>query len=224
MPLFSRRNMPTARSWRVRVQLRIAVVGLLPLLFLSGCQFLGTTPTPPPGWRSPVSNLLIDDTSIPSGWIAPSPSDTSIDPTANRVYRIWMNPLNSGKVLEQIWRSYTVADAKAKYSDLVRTQYAPNGPLPANTFFVAFQPPAEISMQANAADDFYLACGWWGVAYCQAFARYRNYVIQLQVDRELTYQGHTSEGVTDADVGTLLSAMNSQASQVLATIALQPSP
>ena len=90
---------------------------LLVVISLPACQLVIPSPIPPPGWRTPVRDLIVGDGAFPLDWTAAM--DTSSDPTVNHVGRIWSNPLGS-RVDEGIWRAYTEADAKEKYAELLR--------------------------------------------------------------------------------------------------------
>ena len=141
---------------------------------------LEPTPTPLPGWRSPVSELFIDEAVFPEGWHVDFPEDSVTDPSVNHVGRSWGRQGISGTVTQAIWRTYTVAEAERWYNELRASQYHPRSTLPSYELFLEFEPPDEIDFQSQVADEFYLACGWWTSAYCEVIARYRNYGVEMR--------------------------------------------
>lgn len=202
----------------MNTQLRLTLTLFL-VISLAGCA---STLTPLPGWRSPVSELFVDESVFPEGWHIDFPEDTASDPTANHVGRSWGRVGVSGTVAQGIWRAYTAADAERKYAELHKSQFQPNGPLYPDTVFIEFEPPAEIRFQSQIADEFYLACGWWGVAYCGVVARYRNYVVYMRLEREAEYEGHVSEGLTYPEIEAVVKAMDTEFAEAMETF--YPSP
>ena len=76
---------------------------------------------PPPGWRSPVADLLLDPTDLPEGWRIDLefPRTKMLNPAINHVAREWWNPEEgSTGITQSIWRAYTQADARDKYTEL----------------------------------------------------------------------------------------------------------
>lgn len=148
--------------------------------------------------------LLLDETSFPEDWrLGLDVPEYAQGPTTNHVSREWWRQSGSGIINQSIWRAYTVRDAQEKYAELVKTQYAPSRPLPADRLFVEFTQPAEIPFQSALADQFNLACGWWDKAYCLTIAQYRNYVVFLRVDHQANIQGAYSDGMTDDEIEAL---------------------
>ena len=177
---------------------------LLVVISLPACQLVIPSPIPPPGWRTPVRDLIVGDGAFPLDWTAAM--DTSSDPTVNHVGRIWSNPLGS-RVDEGIWRAYTEADAKEKYAELLRQSiFHASQSIYVHDYFVQFEPPTDIVFVSHVADESYFACGWVSLAYCELVARYRNYVVAFQLDRQVERQGHQSAGLTDKDIETLVTA------------------
>ena len=171
----------------------VACCGLLPSF--------GPGSSPPTGWRDPVYKLLIDDASFPEGWQVLFPEDTSTDRTVNKVYRTWGRVGIPGKAIQVIWRAYTIADAEEKYDEL-QSQYTPT-PSPFGHTFIPFEPPDEIEFRSRLADEFRLGCGWYGIPYCLANARYRNYVVDLTIDLEvedIDSPGNYSNGLTYEEI------------------------
>ncbi len=199
---------------------RFRAMLVLPLfMLLASCGlFRSPTPTPLPGWRSPVSELFVDESAFPEGWKSGSPEGTIIDPTVNHVTQEWGHPGVAGTVRQSIWRGYTAADVQDKYDELRKTQFAPSRPLYPGTLYVPFDPPTEIAFQSQVADQFYLACGWWGNAYCEVIARYRNYVVELWLDREAEYEGHISHGLTYPEIEAVIRAMDAKCAWALETL------
>ena len=173
------------------------------------------TPMPPPGWRSPVSELFVDKSAFPEEWQIGSVKGATMDPTVNHVAREWGRKEISGTAFQSIWRAYTVADAERKYDELRASQFEPSRPLYPGTIFVPFAPPAEINLQSQVADELYLACGWWGVAYCEVVARYRNYTVELRLDLEAEYEGHTTVGLTYPEIETIVRAMDAKFAEAM---------
>ena len=197
---------------------------MFPLLALvTSCGVLSpATPTALPGWRSSVSELFVDDSVFPEGWRTDFPEDTVTDPTINHIGRSWGRRGISGTVTQAIWRAYTVADAQRKYNELRTSQFHPKRTLPPYELFLEFEPPDEIDFQSQVADEFYLACGWWTSAYCEVVARYHNYVVDIRLDLEAEYAGHTSHGLTYAEIETVVTAMDTKFAEAMAQF--YPSP
>jgi hypothetical protein len=188
------------------------------LIFLASCGQWAPAPTPLPGWRSPVSDLFLDASALPQGWTILHPEYTVTDPTINHVGREWGHPGLSGQVRQSIWRSYTVADAQDKYDELRQTQFAPSRSLYPGMLYVPFEPPVEITFRSQMADKFYLACGWWRWAYCEVVVRYRNYVVELSLDREAEYEGHITQGLSYSEIESVIKAMDTRFVQVLESL------
>jgi hypothetical protein len=177
------------------------------------------TPTPPPGWRSLVSDLLLGDDAFPEGWarIRDLPKGSLTDPTVNHVYRSWWNAAQGvGKTDQAIWRSYTIEDAIHQYTELRQQgMLLPNYTPSPWDFFVEFKPPPEIDFRSQIADQFYLACGWLYGAQCHVIARYHNYVTYASLDLEAEYEGHIDHGLTYPEVDTVVRAMDAKFAEAL---------
>lgn len=187
------------------------------VLTATGCRWL-IQPTPPPGWRSRVSDLLAEESAFPRHWVVLHSEDTSTDPAVNHVVRRWGRPGTPGTVTQAIWRVYTVSRARSKYEELRNSQFRPSRPLPPGTVFVQFEPPSEFSFQSQTADEFYLACGWWDTAYCEIIARYRNYVVDMRLEREAELDGHRTYGLTSSEIEAVVKAMDAKFEQFFASL------
>ncbi len=203
-----------------------AVVGLLAL-----CRL---TPWPrwiapaPPGWRTPVAELLLDESDYPDGWYVDfnAPENLFMDPTVNHVDRQLGNPgKGSAYILQSIWRAYTLGDARSKYTELRETPplVAWFTPSPSD-YYVKFQPSTEISFQSKVADEFYVACGWVVWSYCEAVARYHNYVVDLRLPLEASSQGHVEQGLTYTEIEKVLEMMDAKFAAFLTTLSAPTSP
>ncbi len=192
------------------------------ILIMIGCRVIpiwGPTPTPLPGWRSPVSALLVDDSAFPKGWVRVREFPVTPDPTINHVYRKWWGQAwGDARTADQaIWRAYTIEDAQEKYKELRRQPmllqtYTPK---PWDEVYIEFRPPPEIGFRSQVADEFYLACGWLEVAQCHVIARYRNYVTYMVLDLEAQYEGHINHGLTYAEIETVLRAMDAKFAEAM---------
>jgi hypothetical protein len=183
---------------------------------------VGITPTPMPGWRSPVYQLLVDDTIFPQDWAVEFPQDTSTDPTTNHVGRTWGNMVNGAGAEQAIWRAYSIVDAQRKYDEL-QTQFNPSRPSVPNAIFVEPKTPTEISFQSQVADEMHLACGWVHIAYCVVVARYRNYVTDIRVDLQAEHEGIHSNGLTYEQIENIVTAMDAKFANFLSTLPLATS-
>lgn len=174
-------------------------------LILTGCYAFRT---PPPGWRDPVYQLLLQEDSFPDGWDAGYEVPAHIkDPTTNHVTMEWLHD-NGGLVYQSIWRAYTIEDAKSKFNELKHPPYGSEA-LTSGTKNVAFTPPSEIKFKSAKADEFYIVCGRLDYAYCIIASRYRNYVVSLHVDLSGTIGDYTQdEGLTYSEIETLLRDMD----------------
>lgn len=199
---------------RVGVKLRLGL-----MFFLAGCAWIRSTATPLPGWRSPVSELLVNDSAFPEEWHLLSEADT--DPTVNHVARRWGH-ISGAKAIQAIWRAYTVADSKRKYTELRQNQFHPSQPLNPGTIFIEFEQPAEINFQSHIADEFYLACGWLDWASCVVVARYRNYAVVIRMDQEAELKGEHTDGLTYAEIETVLKAMDAKFVEKLDSLPTPP--
>lgn len=181
------------------------------------------TPTPRPGWRSPVSELFVDESAFPEGWRGDFPEDTTMDPTVNHVAREWGRAGVSGTVTQAIWRAYTVAEAEAKYNEVYAESHFERGqPLNPGSIFIPFELPVEINFQSQVADEFRLACGWWDEAYCQVVARYRNYVVYMRLEREAACEGQVTRGLTYTEIEAVVRAMDAKFAEALDSFSTQP--
>jgi hypothetical protein len=203
---------------------------LLLAMLVTGCNGAGLPqsvfPTPP-GWRSPVAELLLDESDFPDGWQIDfnSPQDLFMDPTVNHVGReLWNPEKGSAGILQSIWRSYTVSDAKKGYTELRQSPLllARLTPIPED-FYVEFNPPPELSFQSQVADEFYMACGWVVWAHCKVVARYRNYTVELNLALEAEHQGHISQGLTYIEIEVALKAMDNKFQEFFSS-QLTPTP
>jgi hypothetical protein len=192
------------------------------VVFTVGCQQKvlpqSVIPTPP-GWRSPVAELLMDESDFPEGWQISfnSPQDLFMDPTVNHVGReLWNPEKGSAYILQSVWRAITVEDARRKYTELRQSPLllARLTPSP-DDFYVEFRPPAEFSFQSKVADEFYIACGWVVWSYCEIVARYHNYVVDLQLPLEANYQGRARQGLTYVEIERVLETMEAKFAEFL---------
>lgn len=198
------------------MNLRWCACALLSLAVLAvGCKSREPLhPVPPPGWRSPVAELLLDETDLPAGWQVDLefPRGRIMDPTINHVAREWWNPeKGSAGIMQSIWRAYTIEDAQEKYNKLRRQ------PMLLQTYtpqpwdiYVEFRPSPEIGFRSQVADEFYLACGWLYGAECHVIARYRNYVTCMALDLETEYAGHVHHGLTYSEIEAIVRAMDAK--------------
>jgi len=180
----------------------------------------------PPGWRSLVSDLLLDDGAFPEGWVRErdSPKDSLNDPTINHVYRSWWGQAKGhGGVEQSIWRAYKIADAEELYEDLRGRQFLEGYTPPPDESYAEFRPPHEINFQSKIADEFYIACGWRAWGYCQVLARYRNYVTYMKLDLDGQYKGYTTIGLTYLEIETILNAMDAKFAEFLSAFPLATS-
>lgn len=180
---------------------------------LQGCKISGATPTPLPGWRYPVYQLLVEDSIFPQGWTATFPQDTSVDPTANHVWRTWSH--SAGARAEQaIWRGYSITDAQTKYDEL-QQQFNPSRPMEPNAKYVELKPPTSIDTKNLVADEMYLACGWVYIAYCEVIARYRNFVTDIRMDLDEEFEDAHSEGLSYEQIDKIIRAMDNKFGEFL---------
>jgi len=196
-------------------------------IIVMGCQATRVwepTPTPPPGWRSPVSTLLVEDNAFPEGWVRAREFPDTPDPTINHVYRRWWGKARGAGAADQaIWRAYTIEDAREKYTELrQQSMLLPDYTPSPWEFYVEFKPPPEIGFRSQIADEFYLACGWLYGAECHVIARYRNYVSFISLDLEAEYEGHTTVGLTYPEIETVVQAMDAKFAEALETFATPP--
>ena len=203
---------------------KLAFIIILTALTVVSCNLLPEpTPTPLPGWRSLVSDLLLEDDAFPEGWarIRTMPIASLTDPTINHVYRSWWGQSQGvGKVQQAIWRGYTISDAKEHYAELRQNQFYLVSTPPPTDFYVPFEPPDEITFRSQVADEFYLACGWRGKAFCRVIARYRNYVAEMESELETAVPGHVVHGLTYAEIETAVRAMDARFEELLDSFAV----
>lgn len=183
-------------------------------LLLTECKLI-STPTPPPDWRSPVYELLVDDTVFSQDWTVEFPKDTSTDPTTNHVWRTW-GYMSGAKVEQEIWRAYTISDAQIKYNEM-QNQFHPSRPSESTAVFIEPKPPIEIGFQSQVADEMHLACGWAYTAYCVFVARYRNYVIDIRMDLQADHAEAHSDGLTYEEIEKIVVAIDAKFARFLIT-------
>lgn len=191
---------------RYAKSVKIIVAVLISLLIIMNCKVISlATPTPLPGWDSPVYQLLVEDSQLPPGWIVdPAESPESEDPTTNHVVRSWYYPDSSRGAFQSIWRAKNVKEAIEKYDELHSTQFDPLREPYQGTVYKKFEPPIEITFTSVVADDHYFACGWLSTARCVLIARYRNYVIEIDTDLQAELNDVVSEGMTYNEIGSLI--------------------
>jgi hypothetical protein len=200
----------------MKLGLNLALAAIILILLETGCHGLGLqTPTPLPGWSGNVRELFVEESAFPAGWEAQLYLETDVHPSANHVHREFFGlPIpGTGMVSQDIWRAYTIEDAKAKYTELRASQFQPR--LPADSIILQWEPPPEINFQSSVSDEFYLACGWEEWSYCQVVARYSNYVTYLRLDREATLGEHHSDGLTYSEIEDVIKAMDIKFEMVL---------
>ena len=206
----------------MKFYLRFGTIILITSL-LEACNVFGLTPTPPPGWRSPVYQLLVDDSAFPQGWIVDFPQDTSTDPETNHVGRTWGNSINGAGAEQGIWRAYTISDAQTKYNEL-QSQFNPSRPSEPDAIFIEPEPPAAVVFQSQVADEIHLACGWAYTAYCVVVARYRNYVTDIRMDLQADYAEVHSDGLTYEEIENIAKAMDAKFAEFLKAYPESTSP
>lgn len=199
------------------MRFRLVIIALTAILMMTGCIRVWRfhRGTPPPGWRSPVAALLLNESELPEGWQIDLefPQGRITDPTINHVAREWWNPRKgSANITQSIWRAYTIEDAKEKYNQLRRQPFllGTYTPQPWEEIYIEFRPPEEIDFRSQIADEFYLACGWLYGAECHVIARYRNYVTYMTLSLEAEYQGHKSDGLTYEEIEGVIRAMDAK--------------
>jgi len=193
--------------------MKLKLLLTLVAIMVMGCQAIPMwepTPTPPPGWRSPVSALLVEDNAFPEGWVREREFPDTPDPTINHVYRQWWGKARgAGAAGQAIWRAYTIEDARKKYTELrQQSMLLPDYTPSPWDFYGEFKPPSEIGFRSQIADEFYLACGWLYGAQCHAIARYRNYVSYLSLDLEAEHEGYKMVGLTYTEIESVVRAMD----------------
>jgi hypothetical protein len=195
----------------------LAVLAIL----MAGCQV--PWQQEPPGWHSPVAELFVDLAAFPEGWQIDSADKTVTDSTINHIGRTWGHPGKPETVNQGIWRAYSTAKAKRRYAELLKGFLRlPRTPRPEEVY-VEFGPPRAIDFHSQTADEFYLACGWWDLSYCVVFARYRNYVTSMYLEREAELDGRRVGGLTDPEIETVIKAMDARFEQFFASLST-PAP
>jgi hypothetical protein len=189
---------------------RWQVIILLILVFCSSCEkgrALFPTPTPMPGWESYTRDTLLDTSYFPAGWILQidAPPRASTDSMVNHVYRSWIDSTGgSGDAYQTVWRSYTVLESEKWFDDLKKQTFSFSKKAQ-KEILVDFSTPKEIDMSAMIADEHYLACGWYGSAYCELIARYSNYVMDFRIEIEMDYEDRHSDGLSYSQIQEIFS-------------------
>lgn len=206
-----------------------ACFSLLMVLSTTGCNVdvPWRAGTPPPGWRSPVGGLLLDETAFPQGWQIDLefPQDKTLDPTINHIAQEWWNPdEGSAGIMQSIWRAHTVEEAMETYEELRQSPVllAEFTPSPGD-FYVEFYPPSELRYQSPVADEFYVACGWIVWSYCEVVARYSNYVVDMRLDLEADHEGRIRRGLTYSEIEFAVEAMDAKFAEFLNALPLATS-
>jgi hypothetical protein len=197
----------------------MALVALLP--FLTQCRLIPAPPTPPPGWNDETRALLLDEEEMPFGWKAELRQELDDHPRANHVHRNYGYQGQSGVVSQDIWRAYTVADARQGYDEVQGGLFHPR--LPPAEMVLDWERPSEIDFYKITADEFDMACGWEEWAWCRAVARYENYVVFFRFDREAELNGRFSRGMTWEEMQQVLDAMDEKFTRYLNSFST-PSP
>ena len=178
-----------------------------PVALMTSCVVSqSSTPTPLPSWRSPVSELFVDEVAFPEGWTVGYPEKTIMDPTVNHVVREWWAPLwEPDVVIQDIWRAYTIADAEKKFAK-GSLCFPANAGLSSRFPASSYRFPKEIAYRSKVADEWCLGCGVDGSFECYFAARYRNYVVRLYVPLEKD----GSSGLTLSELENLLRGVDAQ--------------
>lgn len=200
------------------------IISLLLIVLLSCVRFpfLGSTPTPLPGWRQPVYQLLLEDGDFPEGWLNEYPELTEKDPTINYVSRIWGRKTLPGTVEQAVMRAYSIENAKNAYQEK-QSQFTPT-PSPFDNVFIPLEPPIEVHFVSQISDEWHFACGWITIPYCLLTARYRNYVTEIKFPLEvehIEYQGWFTDGLTYEEIEELLQRVDAKFSDFLQENPLQ---
>lgn len=159
----------------------------------------------PVGWKSYVAYALLDVNSFPENWkhSIDSPYNLYTDPEINHVYRAWgQSDGKSGSAEESIWRAYSDFQAYDFYNQLINSQIHFKNKK--GDFQIDFHPPKEIDYTSKTADKDYLACGWYVDAYCDYFAKYKNYVLYLHIEREDAINNRHSDGLSYQEIEDIL--------------------
>lgn len=206
------------------MRFRIVIAALTALLMITECRGVWSSRPrmPPPGWRSPVVALLLDESDLPEGWQVDLefPQGRITDPTINHVAREWWNPhKGSAGIMQSIWRAYTIEDAQRKYNQLRHESILVGTytPQPWDDVYIEFRPPEEIEFRSQVADEFYLACGWLEWPHCHVIVRYRNYVTAMTLDLEAKYEEHVYQGLTYSEIEAIVRAMDAKFADFLRT-------
>jgi hypothetical protein len=191
----------------IKAMKRLIILLAIMSCILSGCQdisFSGT-PTPPPGWRKPVSDNFVDETIFPTGWHVDytDPKGKDNDPTINHVFRQWGG---KGAAWQNIWRAYSVTDAQDFYSKIRKSQFTVNGTPTPDKAFSEFSVPLEVKFSSQIADDYYFACSQWNGSHCEVVARYKNYVTDVYLP--LRTDAESNEDLTYPQMETILINMD----------------
>jgi hypothetical protein len=209
-------------KYKIDLRSQLYLLLVISLAAITSCRVLHpVTPTPLPGWYSPVSDLFVDISNFPEGWQIGVVNGDTTDSTINHIGREWEGG-KSSLAYQSIWRAYTVADAKKKYDELLESQFIPKRTSPYDKY-VPFEPPIEIDFHAQSADEFYLACGWWSSAYCEVIARYHNYVTEMRLDLKTENGGNVSDGLTYPQIKAVLEAMDAKFADFLEAFPLSTS-
>jgi hypothetical protein len=193
---------------------------ILVTVIILACSMIPTLkpkPTPLPGWGSPVSTLLVDDSAFPEGWVREREFPDTPDPTINHVYRQWWwKARGDGAADQAIWRAYTIEDAKEQYTKLrQQSMFRPDFTPSPGDLYIAFKSPPEIDFHSENPDDFFMACGWLYEAQCHVISRYRNYFTFISLDLESESQGYTTVGMTYSEIESVVRAMDAKFAEFL---------
>ncbi len=199
--------------------MRKYIILLLFVALMLACvrlPFVKQTPTPLPGWRSPVYQLLLEDSSFPEGWKDEFPNETEKDPTINHVYRIWGRGYLPGTVEQSIQRAYTEERAIKTYQNL-QSQFTPT-PSVFDDVFIPLESPEEVSFVSEVADEWKFACGWQTIPFCVLIARYRNYTTEMRLALEtedILNPGELTDGLTYLEIENVLQEVDLKFSEFL---------
>jgi hypothetical protein len=196
---------------RTKILLLISVV-TLGTVVLGAYFFDQKTPV------SPVmpAHLLINIDTFPAEWghNRDAPLNLFDDPLINHVFRSW-GQINggSGSAYQNIERSKNALRAYVNYLETVKSQiYFRKDP---DKYLIEFHTPEEIKFKSAVADNSILLCGWYERAYCEFIAQYENYVVFLDAGLQVDYEGEHSDGLTYAELGKILHAIDEKFVELL---------
>ncbi len=193
---------------------RGVALGLVVGMVLLSCgSFASPKPTSslPPGWNLELTDLLVPSDALPVGWRLDLLGHALRNPPVNNVAATWSREGAPAKVVQTLWRAFSVSEAKLIFGEL-ESHYAVKPQIPDHSY-TAPMPREKIEVEDLHAGDYRLVCRLGIRKYCVYIGRYGNYVVNIWIPLQTENadrSGEVPNGLTTEQVEKLIDAVDAQ--------------